>query len=410
LPARLPRRRRRRLLAMGVLGAVALLASVRLVLRAPTSPAGPSAPPAGSESSGSGVSVLRLPTASELNAAKLFASQRAGRVSFAVVDTSGALACYRCRASYHSASVVKAMLLVSYLDGVAAGSEALPAGHKTDLESMISVSDNDAAAAIYRHVGDEGLRELAHKAQMADFRVSGSWGSARITAADQPRFFTPKVTFLQRFMGERLECRNISRNSLHRVLQRHEILDRSAGAIEEERGRAPPSGEGVDGSSPSIPGVGQVPFRWSPSLPRMKPERETPSTPLKRRQAVGRTEPRGDVCEAKSRSSIYHCPSVGSRTLSGSFYKKKQRRDRPDSLPAQNHVGEKRSGEDLSQRPALEDRRSMISSPAPRSPTIVSSASPPDSIIPPRSPRRASGNAVAEHVIDVRGLHKHGAT
>jgi hypothetical protein len=79
-------------------------------------------------------------------------------------------------------------------------------------------------------------------------------------------------------------------------------------------------------------------------------------------------------------------------------------------FPAQNHVGEKRSGEDLSQRPALEDRRSMISSPAPRSPTIVSSASPPDSIIPPRSPRRASGNAVAEHVIDVRGLHKHGAT
>jgi hypothetical protein len=38
----------------------------------------------------------------------------------------------------------------------------------------------------------------------------------------------------------RLECRNISRNSLHRVLQRHEILDRSADAIEKERGRAPP--------------------------------------------------------------------------------------------------------------------------------------------------------------------------
>ena len=34
--------------------------------------------------------------------------------------------------------------------------------------------------------------------------------------------------------------RNISRNSVHRVLQRHEILDRSAGAIEEDRRRAPP--------------------------------------------------------------------------------------------------------------------------------------------------------------------------
>jgi len=41
-------------------------------------------------------------------------------------------------------------------------------------------------------------------------------------------------------MGESLECRNISRNSLHRVLQKHEILDRSAGVTEKERGRAPP--------------------------------------------------------------------------------------------------------------------------------------------------------------------------
>jgi hypothetical protein len=49
------------------------------------------------------------------------------------------------------------------------------------------------------------------------------------------RPLTSKVLRLQRFMGERLECRNISRNSLHRVLQRHEILDSSAGAIEKER-------------------------------------------------------------------------------------------------------------------------------------------------------------------------------
>ena len=52
------------------------------------------------------------------------------------------------------------------------------------------------------------------------------------------RPLTLKVPLLQRFMAERLECRNISRNSLHRVLQRHEI--QAAGAIEKERGRAPP--------------------------------------------------------------------------------------------------------------------------------------------------------------------------
>ena len=52
------------------------------------------------------------------------------------------------------------------------------------------------------------------------------------------RPLTSKVPRLQRFMGERLERRNISRNSLHRVL--HEILGQAAGAIEKERGRAPP--------------------------------------------------------------------------------------------------------------------------------------------------------------------------
>ena len=49
------------------------------------------------------------------------------------------------------------------------------------------------------------------------------------------RPLTSKVHRLQRFMGELLECRNISRNSLHRVLQRHEILDRAADAIGKER-------------------------------------------------------------------------------------------------------------------------------------------------------------------------------
>jgi hypothetical protein len=50
------------------------------------------------------------------------------------------------------------------------------------------------------------------------------------------RPLTPIVTLLRRFMAERLECRIISRNSVHRVLQRHEILDKSAGAIEESAG------------------------------------------------------------------------------------------------------------------------------------------------------------------------------
>lgn len=132
---------------------------------------------------------MRLSTTSQLEIARHFAAKRAGRVSFAVVDTSGALACYRCRLSYHSASVVKAMLLVSYLNELSRRGEALAADHEAYLDAMIHISDNDAATAIYAHVDNEGLSELAAEAQMTGFRVSGSWGSAHITAADQARFF-----------------------------------------------------------------------------------------------------------------------------------------------------------------------------------------------------------------------------
>ena len=175
---------------MSLLGVVALVAVVVLVVRSQASTAQESAGSSSSaQGTGSEASQVRLPTASELEGAEIYASKRAGRVSFAVVDTSGNLFCFRCRLSFHSASVVKAMLLVAYLNHLARSGEPLPADHEAYLASMIRVSDNDAATAIYAHVGDAELTELAAEAQMADFRVSGSWGSARITAADQARFF-----------------------------------------------------------------------------------------------------------------------------------------------------------------------------------------------------------------------------
>jgi hypothetical protein len=128
--------------------------------------------------------------------ASSYAGRRQGAVSFAVVGTSGALACYRCHTRYHSASVVKAMLLVAYLDRLAGRNEILTADHEADLRKMIRVSDNDAASAIFAHVGADGLRQIAEQAGMADFAVNDTWGSARITAADQARFFSqlPELT------------------------------------------------------------------------------------------------------------------------------------------------------------------------------------------------------------------------
>ena len=183
-------------LPLGLFAAVAVVAIVAIVLRSSGSPSEPNSGPTKPQSASQATNQQTLPTAPRLNAAKVFASGRLGRVSFAVLDTAGALTCYRCQASYHSASVVKAMLLVAYLNRLANEDEPLPADHEAYLETMIRVSDNGAASAVYAHVGDQGLFELSRQAGMADFDVSGSWGSARITAADQALFFAriPELT------------------------------------------------------------------------------------------------------------------------------------------------------------------------------------------------------------------------
>jgi hypothetical protein len=130
-----------------------------------------------------------LPTARALARARAFARTRAGIVSFAVVDTSGGLRCHECWRRYTAASVVKAMLLVAYLHSVSAAHRPLTPADRALLGSMIRVSDNEAATAVYLRVGDAGLERLARQARMKAFAVSGYWGYAQITAADQARLF-----------------------------------------------------------------------------------------------------------------------------------------------------------------------------------------------------------------------------
>src|SRR6266545_6673413 len=188
-------RRRQVLGALAIIAFAAVIAFAALALRSDETGADTSTPAAKQEDAGPATRPLS-PTPTQLRSARLFAGQRLGSISFAVVDTWGELACYRCRVRYQSASVIKAMLLVAYLNRLANEDEPLPADHEAYLEAMIRVSDNDAASAVYAHVGDQGLFELSRQAGMADFDVSGSWGSARITAADQARFFAriPELT------------------------------------------------------------------------------------------------------------------------------------------------------------------------------------------------------------------------
>jgi beta-lactamase class A len=118
-----------------------------------------------------------------------FAQARTGSASFAVIDERGRLHGYRSDVQYSSASLVKAMLLVAYLDRKKVRRRALRPGERRLLGPMIRISDNDAASAIYERVGEGGLTGLARRAGMRSFAPNPVWGGCQVTAADQARLF-----------------------------------------------------------------------------------------------------------------------------------------------------------------------------------------------------------------------------
>ena len=125
----------------------------------------------------------------DVAAARAFAQSRAGEVSFAV-RTAGRGQGFRTARTARSASVVKAMLMVGYLDRGDVRSRALTAQDRALLDPMIRRSDNPAANRVFPLVGTRGLQRVAARAGMRAFVSGGaSWGSSRITAADQARFF-----------------------------------------------------------------------------------------------------------------------------------------------------------------------------------------------------------------------------
>jgi len=121
-------------------------------------------------------------------AARDYAEQRSGIVSFAV-RAPGRVSGFRSTRRLRSASVVKAMLLVAYLDRPGVRGRALSSGERAMLGPMIRYSDNQAASRVSAIVGVDGLARLARAAKMRAFDPSPVWGGSQITAADQARFF-----------------------------------------------------------------------------------------------------------------------------------------------------------------------------------------------------------------------------
>jgi hypothetical protein len=130
------------------------------------------------------------PSARRLTAAKRFLATRAGTKAFAVIDSRGRLLGVHIHRRFHSASVVKSMLLVAYLRMLARRHLGLSGASEALLYPMIHSSDNDAASGVLAIVGERALNRVARDAQMVDYRPGGGrWGFTEVSAADLARFF-----------------------------------------------------------------------------------------------------------------------------------------------------------------------------------------------------------------------------
>jgi beta-lactamase class A len=118
-----------------------------------------------------------------------YTDTRTGDIAFAVRTSDGRFYGYRPDHDEWSASVVKAMLMVAYLDEPWVRGRALTAREKSIVGPMITESDNDDAQIMFDTVGQGALQALARRVGMTHFATSPIWGETEITAADQTRFF-----------------------------------------------------------------------------------------------------------------------------------------------------------------------------------------------------------------------------
>jgi beta-lactamase class A len=120
--------------------------------------------------------------------ADAFAATRRGTVSYAV-RTERRLWGREPDRRVSSASVIKALLLVSYLRDERVRGRPLRAADRRLLSPMIRWSQNAAASEIATRLGAAHVNRTAHSSGMPGFSLAlPFWGSSQITAREETRF------------------------------------------------------------------------------------------------------------------------------------------------------------------------------------------------------------------------------
>jgi hypothetical protein len=136
-----------------------------------------------------GTPLAPFPSAAAIASARSFLAARAGRTSFAVLDSAGHLSGLHLREHFQTASVVKVMFLTAYLQMLEAHHRGLDASDRALLYPMIHESNNDDASAVLAAVGGAAVARVAREAGMRDYAPGvGWWAFSQSSAQDQASF------------------------------------------------------------------------------------------------------------------------------------------------------------------------------------------------------------------------------
>jgi hypothetical protein len=140
------------------------------------------------QAEGQGIPLVPFPSGAAIGSAGAFLQARAGRTAFAVLDSTGRLSGLRVHEHFETASVVKVMMLIAYLQRLAAHGAGLSTTDRDLLYPMIHISDNNAASAVLAVVGQGALARVAREAGMSDYAPGvGWWAYTQTSPADQAR-------------------------------------------------------------------------------------------------------------------------------------------------------------------------------------------------------------------------------
>jgi hypothetical protein len=124
----------------------------------------------------------------DMRAAIAYAHTRFGDIAFAV-RTAGHFYGYRPDHVEWSASMVKSMMLVAYLDEPWVADRTLNGHDGSLLWPMITQSNNYAADQVYEIIGPGALYALAARVGMQSFSTQSVWGDTHVTARGLTKFF-----------------------------------------------------------------------------------------------------------------------------------------------------------------------------------------------------------------------------